>query len=249
MLVNAAKGLQSGHILADDVMYRIEGGEITKKMETIVGKNTTARKGAKGELSYGTTLKSNWYNKDGSLRKFETPVGLKTGPEIKEEKLFEEFGGGTPSGIYRFTNEPLEPYKNYEGYSSGLNALEGTPHNTTYTSYLDEFGEKNYLRSVMGYHPFPEKLEAQRSEALERLDISNELSAGCLQNSECDNRDMGILLKSNPSMADTLVILNPEMGDLSMSAINDLAKRFDSAESEKEKSGVLQKLLALSTPD
>ena len=248
MLVNAAAGLQSGHILADDVMYRIEDGEITKKMETIVGKHTRRQAGQPPTLSYSTTYEKYWYNKDGSLRKFETPEGIKTGPEIKEEGLFRKYGGNTPTGIYEFTDIPLKKYKG-KGYSAYLQALPGTPENFDWTYFENEKGEKDRIGSFMGYHPFPEKLKAQRSEALERLDISNELSAGCLQNSECDNRDMGILLKSNPSMADTLVILNADMGDYSAAAIDDLAKRFDSAESEKEKSGVLQKLLALSTPD
>jgi hypothetical protein len=46
MLIRGANSLQSGHILAGDVMYRVENGEITKKMETIIGKNTALHKGA-----------------------------------------------------------------------------------------------------------------------------------------------------------------------------------------------------------
>ena len=252
MLVRGANSLQSGHILdsSKGVMYRIENGEIIKKMETIVGKNTALHKGAVAQLSYGTKFKENWYNGDGSLRKFETPEGLKTGPEIKREGLWEKYGGGaTAAGIYEFTSQPVKGYEKYTGYNSYLKALPGTPTNFVKTKYRGEDGKLNALGSYMGYHQFPNKLKEIRADALKRVDISNELSDGCVQNSECDNIDMGILLRSNPSMADSLIILNADMGPLSAAAIADLAKRFDSAKSEKEKSKVLQKFQALAALD
>ena len=60
---------------------------------------------------------------------------------------------------------------------------------------------------------------------------------------DCDNRDMGILLNSNPSFRDTLIILNPNMGALSAEAVRQLAVEFDSAQSKKEQEDIL-KLLA-----
>ena len=244
MLVRSANNLNTGHILAGDQMYRIEDGEITKRMETIVGKNTTARKGATSKVSYATIHEEYWYNKDGSLREFRTPEGLKTGPEIKAEGLYEKYGAGTPAGIYEFTNEPLKSYKNL-GYSSDLKALPGTPENLVHSYFKDETGKLKKVTGYTGYHPFPSRLAKVRQEALDRLDLSNELSAGCIQNSECDNRDMGILLQSNPSMADSLIILNPAMGELSEEAVKQLAVKFDLAQSKKEKEDVL-KLLAQS---
>ena len=249
MLIRGANSLQSGHILAGDVMYRVENGKITKRMETIVGKTTSARKGAPSELSYTATLPKFWYNDDGSLREFETSEGLKTGPEIKKEGLAEKYSGTTPAGIYEFTNQPVKAYENL-GYSSYLKGVGETPDPTTRTYFTNERGERQYVSSSTAYHPYPgEKAKVIRDKALKDLNISNELSGSCLQNMECDNKDMGILLESNPSFRDSLVVLNPAMGELSAAAIDDLAKRFDSADSEKEKSKVLQKLLALSTPD
>jgi hypothetical protein len=248
MLIRGANSLQSGHILAGDVMYRVENGELTKKMETIIGKNTALHKGAVAQLSYGTTLKKNWYNGDGSLRKFETEEGLKTGPEIKEEGLWEKYGGGaTAAGIYEFTHQPVKGYEKYPGYNSYLKALPGTPTNFVTTKYRGEDGKLNALGSYMGYHQFPNKLKEIRAHALKKLDISNELSAGCVQNSECDNIDMGILLQSNPSMADSLIILNANMGPLSAAAIENFAKSFDKAKTKKEQGQILQRMQALAT--
>jgi hypothetical protein len=252
MLVNAANNLESGHILdsTNGVMYRIENGEITKKMETIVGKNTALHKGAVPQIAYAAKFRKNWYNENGSLRMFETPEGLKSGPEIKKEKLWEKYGGGsTTAGIYEFTHQPIKGYEKYPGYNSYLRALPGTPTNFTQTTYRDEDGKLHALGSMMGYHQVPNRLKEVRNKALKDLNISNALSDGCIQNSECDNKDMGILLRSEPTLADTLVILSADIGDLSMSAIDNLAKSFDDAKGEKEKSRVLQKLQALATPD
>ena len=247
MLIRAANNLQSGHILAGDQMYRVEDGELTKRMETIVGKTTSARKGALDDLSYATTLEEFWYNANGSLREFETPEGLKTGPEIKKEGLAEKYSGATPAGIYEFTNQPVKAYEKL-GYSSYLKGVGETPDPVKKTYFTNEKGEKEYLQSLGAYHPYPgPKAKAVRAEALERLDISNELSAGCIQNSECDNMDMGILLQSNPSMADSLIILNANMGELSAAAIKNFAKSFDKAKTTKEQGQILQRMQALAT--
>ena len=243
MLVRGANNLKTGHILAGDQMYRVEDGELTKRMETIVGKTTSARKGALDDLSYATTLEKYWYNDDGSLREFETPEGLKTGPEIKEEGLAEKYSGATPAGIYEFTNQPVKAYENL-GFSSYLKGVGETPDPVKKTYFTNEKGEREYVQSFGAYHPYPgPKAKAVRDRALKDLNISNELSSGCLQNMDCDNRDMGILLNSNPSFRDSLIILNPNMGALSAEAVRQLAERFDLAQSKKEQEAVL-KLLA-----
>jgi hypothetical protein len=144
MLIRGANSLQSGHILAGDVMYRVENGEITKRMETIVGKTTSARKGAPSKLSYAATIPEFWHNDDGSLREFETPEGLKTGPEIIEEGLAKKYSGTTPAGIYKFTNEPAKGYEKKKGYSSKLEALPGTPKNFVTTKYKGKRGKAVY---------------------------------------------------------------------------------------------------------
>ena len=217
-------------------------------METIIGKNTTARKGAPAKLSYLTTIPKYWHNDDGSLREFETPEGLKTGPEIKKEDLFNKYSGGTPAGIYKFTNEPAIGYENKKGYSSGLEALPGTPKNISRTFWTDEKGERQFLGSSMAYHQYPgEKAKVIRDKALKDLNISNELSGSCLQNMECDNKDMGILLESNPSFRDSLVVIVPSMGELSAAAIKNFAKSFDKAKTKKEQGQILQRMQALAT--
>ena len=243
MLVRAANNLNTGHILAGDQMYRVEDGKLTKRMETIVGRTTSARKGAPSELSYAATLEKNWYNADGSLREFETLEGLKTGPEIEEEGLAEKYSGTTPAGIYEFTNQPVKAYEKL-GYSSYLKGVGETPDPTTRTYFTNEKGERQYVHSSTAYHPYPgEKAKAIRDKALKDLNISNELSGSCLQNMDCDNRDMGILLNSNPSFRDSLIILNPNMGALSAEAVRQLAVEFDLAQSKKEQEDIL-KLLA-----
>ena len=60
---------------------------------------------------------------------------------------------------------------------------------------------------------------------------------------------MGILLESNPSFRDSLVVIVPSMGELSRAAVEGFAKRFDNAETKEEQGKVLQKLQALATLD
>jgi len=246
MLVRGAQDLNTGVILADDQMYVMKDGVPVKKMPAIVGKTTEERKGAPMELSYATTLPKFWYNKDKSLREFETPEGLKTGPEIQEERIYERYGANTPAGIYKFTGVPVPGYENYPGYSSELEALPGTPSNFTPTMYTDEYGERRGVSSDFTYHPLPQGTELFRGQALEDPEITNQLSGGCVQNSDCDNRDMGVLLENNASFRDSLIILNSGMGDLTSKAIQELAEKFDMAQSKGEQKEVLQQLAQLS---
>ena len=100
----------------------------------------------------------------------------------------------------------------------------------------------------MAYHQYPgEKAKVIRDKALKDLNISNELSGACLQNMECDNKDMGILLESNPSFRDSLVVIVPSMGELSAAAIKNFAKSFDKAKTKKEQGQILQRMQALAT--
>lgn len=251
MLVRGAQDLNTGVILADDQMYVMKDGVPIKKMPTIVGTSTDTRKGKPDELGYAASLSRLAKNDDGSIRKWETPEGLKTTEEVKRESLFYEYGAGTPAGVYKFTNRPSKGYENYEGYSSGLEAYPGTPENVTYAKYQKGIpyseGVMDSISSGFEYHPLPKDYNYKfRSEALEDSEISNYLSAGCIQNSDCNNKDLGALLENNASFRDSLIILNSGMGDLTSKAIQELAEKFDMAQSKGEQKEVLQQLAQLS---
>jgi hypothetical protein len=251
MLVRGAQDLNTGVILADDQMYVMKDGVPIKKMPTIVGTSTDTRKGKPDELGYAASLSRLAKNDDGSIRKWETPEGLKTTEEVKRESLFYEYGAGTPAGVYKFTNRRSKGYENYEGYSSGLEAYPGTPENVTYAKYQKGIpyseGVMDSISSGFEYHPLPKDYNYKfRSEALENSEISNYLSAGCIQNSDCNNKDLGELLENNASFRDSLIVLNSGMGDLTSKAIQELAEKFDMAQSKGEQKEVLQQLAQLS---
>ena len=244
-LLRSLQGLESGMVIANENIYQIKDGKPIYKRPVIIGKSTEERGGKPGELSYATILKRNEFYDDGTPRKFDTPIGLKTRREIIDEGLMKKYGSTTKTGMFSFTDKKAPGYDKY-GWSSVLKSLGRTPPNVSKINIYNKDGTlKHKFNTFMALHPIPQAAIEERMYALENSDVSNALSEGCIQGTAQTNKDIQLLFESNSPIADTLLILNKGQGRFVELAIENLNKEYDAATNQKEKIDIVEKVKLL----